>query len=125
MIASLLLAVAAGGIAGVLPTSGATARPETASPCCFAHSGYQGVCVVVPGENETCAGILDYLNTPNTAGRTYCNSSRLRGGWEIASCSSGTPQSSHAAAAVTAKTPPLQSADATAATILVDRPSRP
>ena len=101
MLASLLLAVAAGGVASEQPMPGATARLEVASHCCFKHRDYGGVCVVVPGENETCAGILDYLNTPNTTGRTYCNSTRLRGGWEVVSCSPDTPQLSPACAVVT------------------------
>ena len=62
------------------------------SPCCFAREGYQGICTVTPGEEETCASILEYMNTPGTAGKTYCGGSKLRGGWEKVECPKTTEQ---------------------------------
>jgi hypothetical protein len=55
--------------------------------CCFIRDGYQGQCQVTPGEGETCASILEYLNTPGTVGKTYCNNSKFRGGWSQVDCS--------------------------------------
>lgn len=57
-----------------------------AAACCYTNDGYAGVCSVVPAKEETCAGILAYLNTPNTAGRTYCNATRVRRGWKNVPC---------------------------------------
>lgn len=54
--------------------------------CCFEHDGYQGTCVVVPGDGETCESILEYLNKPATVGKSYCGGSRLRGNWKSAAC---------------------------------------
>lgn len=54
--------------------------------CCYTHPGYQGLCRVQPGEGESCESILDYLNTPGTAGKTYCSGSILRGGWQQVEC---------------------------------------
>jgi hypothetical protein len=59
---------------------------ETTAACCFVRDGYQGVCQVTPAEGETCESILEYLNTPGTVGKTYCNSSRFRGGWSQVEC---------------------------------------
>ena len=40
--------------------------------CCYTHPDVAGVCEVTPNEEETCASILDYLNTPMSMGKTYC-----------------------------------------------------
>ena len=42
---------------------------------------------VTPQEGETCQSILDYLNTPNSAGKNYCGDTTIRGGWQQTSCS--------------------------------------
>src|SRR5262245_27629076 len=55
-------------------------------PCCFVREGYQGVFQVTPAEKETCASILEYLNTSGTVGKDYCGASKLRGGWKTADC---------------------------------------
>ena len=60
-----------------------------ASVCCFEHDGYQGQCKVTPAEGETCASILEYLNTAGTVGKTYCNNSKWRGGWTQVDCNEG------------------------------------
>ena len=96
MLAPLLLAAAAAGVAAAPPPSEATAQSGAASQCCFTHTNFYGVCVVVPGEDETCEDILAYLNSPNTVGRTYCNSSRIRGGWKQVDCTRETPESARA-----------------------------
>jgi hypothetical protein len=70
-----------------LPAPEEDQEKETVPTCCYIHSNYQGVCEVVPAEDETCEGILQYLNTPATVGKTYCNSTRIRGGWESVGCS--------------------------------------
>jgi hypothetical protein len=59
---------------------------EKESPCCFTNTSYQGTCVVTPAEDETCDSILQYLNTPGAAGKSYCQTSRIRGGWQKAEC---------------------------------------
>ena len=59
---------------------------EAKRDCCFANVAYAGGCRVTPAEGETCASILNYLNTPNSAGRTYCTSTAIRGGWKKKSC---------------------------------------
>ena len=64
----------------------AAAAATEARPCCFVNEAYAGVCRVVPANDESCAGILAYLNTPNSAGKTYCNATRIRGGWRETVC---------------------------------------
>jgi hypothetical protein len=56
------------------------------SPCCFNNVQYAGVCQVQPAAKETCASILAYLNNPLSAGKTYCNSTSVRGGWKRTQC---------------------------------------
>lgn len=58
----------------------------TPEECCYVHPNYQGVCAVAPAEDESCEGILLYLNTPATVGKTYCGNTRIRGGWERVQC---------------------------------------
>jgi hypothetical protein len=71
----------------VFPTIlGSQEEQEETTACCFIRDGYQGQCRVTPGEDETCASILEYLNTPGTVGKTYCNNSKLRGGWKQVDC---------------------------------------
>lgn len=54
--------------------------------CCFANPRYTGVCVVEPGADETCASILAYLNNPQSQGKSYCESTSVRGGWRQVRC---------------------------------------
>lgn len=74
-------AVAAGAAVLLAQTAGA-AKP----PCCFANPQYAGVCAVEPGEGETCKSILDYLNNPQSQGKSYCGSTNVRGGWKQVEC---------------------------------------
>ena len=60
----------------------ADARPA----CCFTNPQYSGICAVEPGEGETCTTILDYLNNPNSQGKTYCGNTSIRGGWKRVEC---------------------------------------
>ena len=55
-------------------------------PCCFNNTQFAGTCSVEPAPRETCATILAYLNNPNAAGKTYCNSTTIRGGWKNVGC---------------------------------------
>jgi hypothetical protein len=60
--------------------------------CCFSNPKYAGICEVTPAEGETCESILEYLNNPNSAGKSYCSTSRLRGGWQAADCATDTDE---------------------------------
>jgi hypothetical protein len=64
-----------------------TALAEEAK-CCFKNASYSGVCEVTPATDETCGSILQYLNTPNSVGKSYCGGTSIRGGWELVSCKS-------------------------------------
>jgi hypothetical protein len=55
--------------------------------CCFTNPSYSGTCEVVPGKDETCSSILDYLNNPMSQGKAYCSNTTIRGGWKSAACS--------------------------------------
>lgn len=57
-------------------------RPD----CCFTNPQYAGVCVVQPGEGETCSSILAYLNNPRSQGKSYCGNTQVRGGWKQVAC---------------------------------------
>ena len=96
MIVPLLLLALAGGPAVPPPQAAASAPSGAAARCCLTNPAYSGICFVTLGEKETCEGVLAYLNAPNTTGRTYCNSTRLRGGWEKVPCPPATPQPSAA-----------------------------
>jgi len=92
-IAAALLAVAA---LALLPRTAATAplaceaqsaggqdpRPH----CCYTNPRYAGTCEVDPAKDETCASILEYLNNPQSQGRSYCSSTSVRGGWKQVPC---------------------------------------
>jgi hypothetical protein len=54
--------------------------------CCFTNPAYSGTCEVVPGKDETCGSILDYLNNPMSQGKAYCSNTTVRSGWKSASC---------------------------------------
>jgi len=59
---------------------------STETVCCFTNPQFAGGCKVNLGKDETCADILKYLNTAGTAGKTYCNNTKIRGGWEKVTC---------------------------------------
>ena len=60
--------------------------------CCFTNPAYSGICEVTPAEGETCQSILDYLNAPNSSGRSYCGGTQIRGGWALSSCAHAEPK---------------------------------
>jgi hypothetical protein len=72
------------------PASAAVLQEPAPPPqrCCFTNPRHTGTCEVTPGTGETCAGILAYLNNPNSQGKTYCGNTTIRGGWQSASCAS-------------------------------------
>jgi hypothetical protein len=59
------------------------------APCCFENPRYTGTCEVTPGPDESCGGILAYLNNPNSMGKGYCGNTDIRGGWSEVSCPTG------------------------------------
>ena len=69
------------------PLDCAAASAEDPRPaCCFENPRYVGTCEVEPSREETCASILEYLNNPQAAGKSSCNSTAIRGGWKIVPC---------------------------------------
>ncbi len=71
-----------------LLAAAATAVP----PCCFTNPQYAGVCVVRPGEGESCASILAYLNNPQSQGKSYCGNTSIRAAWKQVDCKKGGTQ---------------------------------
>jgi hypothetical protein len=63
-----------------------TAKEQQKTACCFSNPYYAGVCEVRPSGDETCAGILAYLNNPNSVGKSYCGNTTVRGGWTQVQC---------------------------------------
>lgn len=59
---------------------------EAAQDCCFTNPRFTGTCRVTPGPDESCAGILAYLNNPVASGKEYCRGTTLRGGWSQVDC---------------------------------------
>ena len=79
------------GCAAVLALMGGGSGPvvkaaDPVRPCCFTNTRYSGVCSVQPGEGESCASILEYLNNPNSQGKSYCDNTNIRGGWQQKKC---------------------------------------
>ena len=54
--------------------------------CCFTNARYVGMCEVEPEKDETCAAIIEYLNNPQSQGKSYCNRTNIRGGWKQVPC---------------------------------------
>jgi hypothetical protein len=68
------------------PSEASAAEEPAAQKCCFSNPRYSGTCEVAPAKGETCATVLAYLNNPNSLGKTYCENTTIRGGWQSASC---------------------------------------
>jgi hypothetical protein len=84
---SLALAAVGVALAAIVTSHGPLAAGDAAkAPCCFTNPQYTGVCSVTPGEGETCRTILDYLNNPQSQGKSYCGNTNVRGGWQRAAC---------------------------------------
>lgn len=105
MLSTLLAMLAITALPGAPAAAVAPAAAGPDTRCCFTNQGHVGVCVVIPGERETCKSVLTYLNTPNTVARTYCNSSRIRGGWKQVPCPPPSPPAASSSAAETASAP--------------------
>jgi hypothetical protein len=45
-----------------------------------------GTCEVEPDKDLTCTAILDYLNNPQSQGKSYCGNTTIRGGWQQVPC---------------------------------------
>jgi hypothetical protein len=71
-------------LAAVVPTVAQQTQP--APKCCFSNSRYTGVCEVTPGQDETCASILAYLNNLASTGKSYCGNTTVRGDWASVEC---------------------------------------
>jgi hypothetical protein len=69
-----------------LSVPGIRAAAQAPAPCCFTNPAYNGICVVKPGDQETCKSVLEYLNNPNSSGKTYCGGTTIRGGWKEVKC---------------------------------------
>lgn len=54
--------------------------------CCFTNARYVGTCEIEPAKDETCTTILDYLNNPQSQGKSYCSNTTIRGGWQQVPC---------------------------------------
>jgi len=88
---AVMLVIALGWVEGGLAAGTALAESgrsdsETPAECCFNNARYTGTCVVQPAVEETCAGILAYLNNPSSSGKSYCNFTEIRGGWKEIAC---------------------------------------
>jgi hypothetical protein len=85
-IARTASAAEVGPDSGCTSARATTAATEAKPPCCFSNPSYSGTCQVNPGEGETCATILSYLNTPLSTGKSYCSNTDVRGGWKQETC---------------------------------------
>jgi hypothetical protein len=63
-------------------------------PCCLTNPQYSGVCSVEPAADETCGEVLEYLNSPQSQGKSYCGNTSIRGGWTLAKCEPAPPPGS-------------------------------
>jgi curli biogenesis system outer membrane secretion channel CsgG len=91
-VAAVLLFAAALGffaVAATAPLAGAAQSAGAQDPrphCCYTNPRYVGTCDVEPAKDETCASILEYLNNPQSQGKSYCGSTNVRGGWKQTPC---------------------------------------
>jgi hypothetical protein len=60
--------------------------------CCLTNPRYVGTCEVEPEKDETCASILEYLNNPQSQGKSYCNRTNIRADWKLIPCEPGMKQ---------------------------------
>ncbi len=91
-LAALLLAATL----GLLPRAGraaplacetqASGGQDPRPHCCYTNPRYAGRCEVEPAKDETCASVLEYLNNPQSQGKSYCGNTSLRGGWKQVPC---------------------------------------
>jgi hypothetical protein len=69
-------------LACAAPAADQDPRPS----CCFTNARYVGTCEVEPAKDTTCAAVLDYLNNPQSQGKSYCGNTSIRGGWQQVAC---------------------------------------
>ena len=83
-----LLAVVAGIASGgaFLLAGSADDAAAAGDKCCFTNPRFTGVCTVTLSGDETCSGVLGYLNNPNSVGKPYCGGTTIRGGWAQTDC---------------------------------------
>ena len=92
---AVALFVALALLAALQPASAAeTQGQEKVSPCCFSNPSYDRICQVDPVGDETCDTILAYLNNPLSTGKTYCDNTKVRGGWIKVDCEQSQGQKS-------------------------------
>lgn len=84
----VIIVLLAATAASTLLVMSARATGIAKDPCCFTNPRYTGVCEVTPGEDESCGGILAYLNSQTSVGKSYCGNTTIRGGWRTVSCES-------------------------------------
>jgi hypothetical protein len=89
IIAFTLLALTGAAVAGAADEAAQTSASLQA-PCCFENPRFTGTCEVTPGPEESCGGILAYLNNPNSTGKNYCGNTKVRGGWTQVDCEGDT-----------------------------------
>jgi hypothetical protein len=63
-------------------------------PCCFTNPKFSGTCSVEPAVDESCGEILDYLNNPQSQGKSYCGNTNIRTGWASRRCEPEAPPES-------------------------------
>jgi hypothetical protein len=68
------------------PGAAVLQEPPPPQKCCFTNPRYTGTCEVTLAKGETCGTVLAYLNNPNSLGKSYCENTAVRGGWQSASC---------------------------------------
>lgn len=88
IIAFTLLALTGAAAAGAADEAAQTSTSLQA-PCCFENPRFTGTCEVTPGPEESCGGILAYLNNPKSVGKNYCGNTKVRGGWTQVACEDG------------------------------------
>ncbi len=93
----VLAGVVAACLALAVPSavSAAGDTPQPPKVCCFINERFTGVCRVMLGKGETCGSIEAYLNNPSSSGRTYCDTTNIRGGWIQVDCKTGKPKNEH------------------------------
>ncbi len=89
VLAFALLALTGAAAAGNVDDEATQTSVTLQAPCCFENPRYTGICEVNPGPDESCGGILAYLNNPNSMGKGYCGNTDIRGGWSEVSCPGG------------------------------------
>jgi hypothetical protein len=86
-VSAIVLTLLAAG-AGLPPKAAVRAASPGRAACCYTNPQHAGVCLVQPVAGETCGSIRAYLNNPKSVGKTYCESTTIRGRWRQVRCAS-------------------------------------